>query len=131
MNKKVVIKYSCLTCFRLMLQMDGANVFGFSNGTAKCGFPKVRLATYNVCRESTPLTESRGCFDVDIMATFDMTIHEGVDVFSISLGDDHPAEYMKVLMLPLSLSLQRIIPIALASKATKLFFFKECLKALN
>ncbi|XP_010538433.1 PREDICTED: subtilisin-like protease SBT5.4 [Tarenaya hassleriana] len=67
----------------------GASVFGVGNGTAKGGSPLARVASYKVCW--TPVNGSQ-CFDADILAAFDMAIHDGVDVLSISLGGD-PADY--------------------------------------
>jgi len=61
----------------------GANSFGLGNGTAKGGSPKARVAAYKICWP--PIGDS-GCFDADIMAAFDMAIHDGVDVLSLSLG---------------------------------------------
>ncbi|KAK3025522.1 hypothetical protein RJ639_042057 [Escallonia herrerae] len=63
----------------------GANVFGFGNGTAKGGSPKARVAAYKVC---WPPMGGNECFDADILAGFDMAIHDGVDVLSVSLGSD-------------------------------------------
>ncbi|KAL2496648.1 Subtilisin-like protease SBT5.3 [Forsythia ovata] len=63
----------------------GANVFGFGNGTAKGGSPKARVAAYKVC---WPPAGGNECFDADILAGFDMAIHDGVDVLSVSLGGD-------------------------------------------
>lgn len=63
----------------------GANVFGFGNGTAKGGSPKARLAAYKVC---WPPVGGNECFDADILAAFDVAIHDGVDVLSVSLGGD-------------------------------------------
>ncbi|TKY53888.1 Subtilisin protease SBT5.3 [Spatholobus suberectus] len=63
--------------------VPGANVFGLGNGTAEGGSPKARLATYKVC---WPPIDGNECFDADIMAAFDMAIHDGVDVLSLSLG---------------------------------------------
>ncbi|XP_061354871.1 subtilisin-like protease SBT5.4 [Gastrolobium bilobum] len=63
--------------------VPGANVFGLGNGTAKGGSPKSRVATYKVCWQPIDGNE---CFDADIMAAFDMAIHDGVDVLSLSLG---------------------------------------------
>ncbi|KAK3004434.1 hypothetical protein RJ639_020045 [Escallonia herrerae] len=63
----------------------GANVFGFGNGTAKGGSPKARVAAYKVC---WPPVGGNECFDADILAGFDMAIHDGVDVLSVSLGGD-------------------------------------------
>nr|AIC80771.1 subtilase [Cicer arietinum] len=63
--------------------VQGANIFGLGNGTAKGGSPKARVATYKVC---WPPIDGNECFDADIMAAFDMAIHDGVDVLSLSLG---------------------------------------------
>ncbi|CAK9151834.1 unnamed protein product [Ilex paraguariensis] len=69
--------------------VPGANVFGFGNGTAKGGSPKARVATYKVC---WPPVGGNECFDADILAAFDMAIHDGVDVLSVSLGGN-PAPF--------------------------------------
>lgn len=61
----------------------GASVFGFGKGTAKGGSPKARVAAYKVC---WPPVGGEECFDADIVAGFDMAIHDGVDVLSVSLG---------------------------------------------
>lgn len=63
--------------------MEGASVFGFGNGTAKGGSPKARVAAYKVCWPPVGASE---CFDSDILAAFDVAIHDGVDVLSVSLG---------------------------------------------
>lgn len=70
--------------------VPGANVFGLGNGTAKGGSPKARVATYKVC---WPPIKGNECFDADIMAAFDMAIHDGVDVLSLSLGGDASAYF--------------------------------------
>ncbi|GMY09599.1 subtilisin-like protease SBT5.3 [Fagus crenata] len=62
-----------------------ASVFGFGKGTAKGGSPKARVATYKVC---WPPVDGNECFDADIVAAFDMAIHDGVDVLSVSLGGE-------------------------------------------
>lgn len=69
--------------------MAGANVFGYGNGTAKGGSPKARVAAYKVC---WPPVAGNECFDADILAAFDIAIHDGVDVLSVSLGGD-PAPF--------------------------------------
>lgn len=63
----------------------GVNVFGVRNGTAKGGSPRARVAVYKVCW--TPV-DGNECFDVDIMKGFDMAMHDGVDVISVSLGGE-------------------------------------------
>ncbi|GFQ05873.1 subtilisin-like protease sbt5.3 [Phtheirospermum japonicum] len=62
-----------------------ASVFGFGHGTAKGGSPRARVAAYKVC---WPPVGGNECFDADILAAFDMAIHDGVDVLSVSLGGD-------------------------------------------
>ncbi|GFQ05875.1 subtilisin-like protease sbt5.3 [Phtheirospermum japonicum] len=69
--------------------VSGANIFGFGNGTAKGGSPRARVAAYKVC---WPPVDDNGCFDADILAAFDVAIHDGVDVLSLSIGGD-PAPY--------------------------------------
>ncbi|KAK7273471.1 hypothetical protein RIF29_14521 [Crotalaria pallida] len=63
--------------------VPGVSVFGQGYGTAKGGSPKSHVATYKVC---WPPINGSECFDADIMAAFDMAIHDGVDVLSLSLG---------------------------------------------
>ncbi|KAH9793854.1 subtilisin-like protease SBT5.3 [Citrus sinensis] len=58
----------------------GASVFGFGKGTAKGGSPKARVAGYEVCWDGMG-----GYYDCDIIAAFDMAIHDGVHVLSVSL----------------------------------------------
>ncbi|XP_030972147.1 subtilisin-like protease SBT5.4 [Quercus lobata] len=69
--------------------VPSASVLGVGNGTAKGGSPKARVAAYKVCWK--PINGSE-CFDNDIMAAFDMAIHDGVDVLSMSLGGN-PTDY--------------------------------------
>ncbi|KAJ7565203.1 hypothetical protein O6H91_02G052500 [Diphasiastrum complanatum] len=61
----------------------GANVLGFANGTAKGGAPYSRISIYKVCWPN-------GCFDADILAALDQGIHDGVDIFTLSLGGSVP-----------------------------------------
>ncbi|CAN8267042.1 unnamed protein product [Cochlearia groenlandica] len=69
----------------------GANVYGLGNGTAKGGSPLSRVASYKVC---WPLGFMTDCYDTDILAAFDMAIHDGVDVLSLSIGSK-PGDYFK------------------------------------
>ncbi|KAL1143472.1 hypothetical protein V6Z11_A11G162900 [Gossypium hirsutum] len=62
-----------------------ASAFGFGKGTAKGGSPRARVVTYKVC---WPPVGGEECFDADILAAFDMAIHDGVDVLSVSLGGE-------------------------------------------
>lgn len=48
-----------------------------------------RVASYKAC---WPPVNGSECFDADILAAFDMAIHDGVYVLSVSLGGD-PADY--------------------------------------
>ena len=66
-----------------------ASIFGIANGTAKGGSPRARVAAYKVC---WPPVNGSECFDADIIAAFDMAIHDGVDVLSVSLGGE-PTQY--------------------------------------
>ena len=63
--------------------VPGVSVFGQGNGTAKGGSPNARVASYKVC---WPPINDDECFDADILAAFDVAIHDGVDVLSVSLG---------------------------------------------
>ncbi|KAL2483822.1 Subtilisin-like protease SBT5.4 [Forsythia ovata] len=65
--------------------VPGASIFGVGNGTAKGGSPKARAAAYKVC---WPPINGSECFDSDIMKGFDMAMHDGVNVLSVSLGGD-------------------------------------------
>ncbi|XP_073058769.1 subtilisin-like protease SBT5.4 [Primulina eburnea] len=69
--------------------VPGASVFGVGNGTAKGGSPRARVAAYKVC---WPPVNGSECFDADIMKAFDMAIHDGVNVLSVSLGGE-PVDY--------------------------------------
>ncbi|KAH7684213.1 Tripeptidyl-peptidase II protein [Dioscorea alata] len=60
-----------------------ASIFGYGTGTTKGGSPRARVAAYKVC---WPPFHGGECFDADILAAFDMAIHDGVDVLSLSLG---------------------------------------------
>ncbi|XP_027347006.1 subtilisin-like protease SBT5.3 [Abrus precatorius] len=64
-------------------RVPGVSVFGQGYGTASGGSPKARVAAYKVC---WPPIGGDECFDADILAGFDMAIHDGVDVLSVSLG---------------------------------------------
>ncbi|KAL3323205.1 hypothetical protein AABB24_040362, partial [Solanum stoloniferum] len=64
--------------------VEGANIFGYGNGTAKGGSPRARVAAYKACWP--PIIPSDSCTDADVLAAFDMAIHDGVDVLSVSMG---------------------------------------------
>jgi len=64
--------------------VKNASVNGYGKGIAKGGAPHARVAAYKVCWGS--------CYDADILAGFDAGIHDGVDVFSVSIGS-YPRHY--------------------------------------
>jgi len=64
-----------------------ASVFGYGSGTISGGSPKARVVAYKVC-----WTSDSGCFDADILAAFEASISDGVDVLSVSLGS-YQVEY--------------------------------------
>ncbi|XP_024544835.1 subtilisin-like protease SBT3.9 [Selaginella moellendorffii] len=54
---------------------------GLAQGDARGGFPAARIAMYKVCWGFQ-------CYDIDIVAALDDAINDGVDIISLSLGDD-------------------------------------------
>ncbi|XP_012091179.1 cucumisin-like [Jatropha curcas] len=65
-----------------------ASVLGVGLGTAKGGVPSARIAVYKVCWE-------KGCKDGDTLKAFDDAIADGVDIISISIGEESPEHYFK------------------------------------
>ncbi|XP_060218726.1 subtilisin-like protease SBT4.14 [Lycium barbarum] len=60
--------------------VPGASLFGLARGTARGAVPSARVAMYKVCWASS------GCSDIDILAAFEASISDGVDIISISVG---------------------------------------------
>ncbi|CAF1716999.1 subtilisin-like protease SBT1.7 [Brassica napus] len=59
--------------------VEGANLLGFANGTARGIAYRARVAVYKVCWQP-------GCFSSDILAGMDKAIEDNVNVLSISLS---------------------------------------------
>ncbi|KAF7816385.1 cucumisin-like [Senna tora] len=66
--------------------VNSASLYGLGMGTARGGVPSARIAVYKICW-------SDGCHDADILAAFDDAIADGVDIISLSVGDDTPRHY--------------------------------------
>ncbi|KAL4188117.1 hypothetical protein AMTRI_Chr09g42490 [Amborella trichopoda] len=60
--------------------VEGANLYGLAEGTARGGVPSARIAAYKICWNNA------GCSDMDILAGFDAAIGDGVDIISLSVG---------------------------------------------
>ncbi|KAL3814065.1 hypothetical protein ACJIZ3_015333 [Penstemon smallii] len=65
--------------------VENANIFGNANGTAVGMAPLAHIAMYKVCRVF--------CNESDILAGMDSAIADGVDVLSVSIGDDSSPFY--------------------------------------
>ncbi|KAF6168869.1 hypothetical protein GIB67_038366, partial [Kingdonia uniflora] len=59
--------------------VENANFYNLAKGTARGGAPSARIAMYKVCWNDN-------YYDIDVLATFDDAIHDGVDIISLSLG---------------------------------------------
>lgn len=66
--------------------VGNANYRGLASGLARGGAPLAHLAIYKACWDISV----GGCTDADVMKAFDMAIHDGVDVLTISLGNRIP-----------------------------------------
>ncbi|KAL6634886.1 hypothetical protein ACP70R_027557 [Stipagrostis hirtigluma subsp. patula] len=66
--------------------VPGANVMGNGIGTAAGMAPRAHIALYQVCFR-------QGCDRDDILAALDDAVDEGVDVLSLSLGDDEAGDF--------------------------------------
>jgi subtilisin family serine protease len=62
--------------------VENANYRGLASGLARGGAPLAHLAIYKACWD-VPVGH---CTDADILKAFDMAIHDGVDVLTVSLG---------------------------------------------
>ncbi|KAM3263489.1 hypothetical protein P3L10_000483 [Capsicum annuum] len=61
--------------------VKGANVYGNANGTAVGVAPLAHIAMYKLCNDGR-------CDESDILAAMDVAIDDGVDILSMSLGDE-------------------------------------------
>ncbi|KAL0718507.1 hypothetical protein Bca4012_067829 [Brassica carinata] len=59
--------------------VEGANLLGFANGTARGVAYRAQVAVYKVCWKS-------GCFSSDILAGMDKAIEDNVNILSISIS---------------------------------------------
>lgn len=59
--------------------VKSSSLLGFASGTARGGVPSARLAIYKTCWK-------KGCLDCDVLAAFDESIADGVDIISVSAG---------------------------------------------
>ncbi|KAF8765445.1 hypothetical protein HU200_008590 [Digitaria exilis] len=67
--------------------VPGANVMGNGLGTASGMAPRAHIAVYQVC------FVDKGCDRDDILAALDDAVDDGVDVLSLSLGDDEAGDF--------------------------------------
>ncbi|KAJ0490883.1 putative cucumisin [Helianthus annuus] len=66
-------------------QVRHSSYYGLAHGIARGGVPSARLAIYKVCG-------STGCDYTDVLSAFDQAIVDGVDIISISIGNNDPLE---------------------------------------
>ncbi|KAF9673085.1 hypothetical protein SADUNF_Sadunf11G0112100 [Salix dunnii] len=59
---------------------------GLAAGLARGGAPLAHLAIYKVCWN----IEDGGCADADLLKAFDKAIYDGVDILSVSIGNNIP-----------------------------------------
>ncbi|KAM0846198.1 hypothetical protein ACQ4PT_055839 [Festuca glaucescens] len=67
--------------------VPGANAMGSGMGTAAGMAPRAHLAFYQVC------FVGKGCDRDDILAAIDDAMEDGVDLLSISIGDDNAGDF--------------------------------------
>ncbi|PON36942.1 Subtilase [Parasponia andersonii] len=63
-----------------------ASFYGLAKGTARGGVPSARIAAYKVCGID-------GCTGQSILAAFDDAIADGVDIITVSLGQNSAEEF--------------------------------------
>ncbi|KAA0051581.1 cucumisin-like [Cucumis melo var. makuwa] len=67
--------------------VNEASLYGLAHGTARGGVPSARIAVYKICWFD-------GCDDADILAAFDDSIDDGVDLISLSVGPSQSSPYI-------------------------------------
>ncbi|XP_019088898.1 PREDICTED: subtilisin-like protease SBT3.13 [Camelina sativa] len=68
--------------------VSNASYYGLAGGTVRGGAPRSRIASYKPCWNIMRVDGS--CTSADMWKAFDDAIHDGVDVLSVSLGEDIP-----------------------------------------
>ncbi|KAG2676907.1 hypothetical protein I3760_12G073300 [Carya illinoinensis] len=63
-----------------------ANYKGLASGIARGGAPLAHLAIYKACWSF----DTDVCTDADLLKAFDKAIHDGVDILSVSVGNEIP-----------------------------------------
>ncbi|KAF2313553.1 hypothetical protein GH714_011635 [Hevea brasiliensis] len=66
--------------------VEKASYRGLAAGMARGGAPLAHLAIYKVCWS----IEGGGCTDADLLKAFDKAIQDGVDILSVSIGNEIP-----------------------------------------
>ncbi|XVE79675.1 hypothetical protein DITRI_Ditri14bG0077200 [Diplodiscus trichospermus] len=66
--------------------VEDVSLFGFAKGTARGAVPSARIAAYKVC-------DLDGCGSAELLAAFDDSIADGVDLITISIGSDSSSEF--------------------------------------
>ncbi|KAK2352536.1 Subtilase family protein [Trifolium repens] len=68
-------------------KIKGVSYYGLAKGTLRGGVPSSRIAVYKVCNPK--------CRDDNILAAFDDAIADGVDIISISIGNESAFEFLR------------------------------------
>ncbi|EEF43472.1 Cucumisin precursor, putative [Ricinus communis] len=66
--------------------VENASYKGLATGLARGGAPLAHLAVYKVCWG----IDVGGCTDADLLKAFDKAIQDGVDILSVSIGNEIP-----------------------------------------
>jgi len=68
-------------------KVNDISYHGLAKGTIRGGVPSSRIATYKVCNPK--------CSDENVLAAFDDAIADGVDIITVSLGNNNYVEFLK------------------------------------